>query len=139
MTKLFKNSPGAGGNVLKQVTTEDLVNYGFMPEFIGRFPVIITLDKLTEQDLVDIMTKPADALVNQYKAVFRQCNIALEIPQAALFEIARQAIRLNTGARGLQAIMDEYLSPVLFNKAGISRERAETLILNNPPPRFATE
>ena len=100
-------------NTLQEVTQEDLVSYGFIPEFIGRLPNIATLQNLTSLDLVSIITKPKNSILSQYKKQFSYNNVELEVTDSALLKIAERALLKNTGARGLRAefelILKEYL------------------------------
>ena len=93
---------------------EDLLHYGLIPEFIGRVPVKVSLDKLSETDLVKILTEPKNALVKQYEKLFKMDGVKLVFENSALIEIAREAISRNTGARGLRSIMEEALSDAMF-------------------------
>lgn len=102
------------GNVLSYVEPDDLVHFGMIPEFIGRFPVIAVLDELTEEDLVRILVEPKNALVKQYKKLFEVEGVELEFTEGALREIARESIKRKTGARGLRAIMEEIMVDVMF-------------------------
>jgi ATP-dependent Clp protease ATP-binding subunit ClpX len=102
------------GNVLSYVEPDDLIHFGMIPEFIGRFPVIAVLDELTEEDLVRILVEPKNALVKQYKKLFEMEGVELEFTEGALREIAREAIKRKTGARGLRAIMEEIMVDVMF-------------------------
>jgi ATP-dependent Clp protease ATP-binding subunit ClpX len=102
------------GNVLNYVEPDDLIHFGMIPEFIGRFPVIAVLDELTEDDLVRILVEPKNALVKQYKKLFEMEGVELEFTEGALREIAREAIKRKTGARGLRAIMEEIMIDVMF-------------------------
>jgi ATP-dependent Clp protease ATP-binding subunit ClpX len=102
------------GNVLTYVEPDDLMHFGMIPEFIGRFPIIAVLDELTEDDLVRILVEPKNALVKQYKKLFEMEGVELEFTEGALREIAREAIKRKTGARGLRAIMEEIMIDVMF-------------------------
>ena len=101
--------------LLAQVAPMDLHKYGLIPEFIGRIPVITSTQELTEDDLVDILTKPKNALVKQYTRMFQIEGVALEFEPDALREIARLAIERETGARGLRAIMEATLEQTMFD------------------------
>lgn len=94
---------------IHDITTEDLKKFGMTPEFLGRFPIIATLEELDEEALLNILTEPKNALVKQYQALFEVDNIELEFTEGALKSIARKAIATKTGARGLRAILDEVL------------------------------
>lgn len=100
--------------LFKHVEPEDLVKFGLIPELIGRLPVIATLNGLTEDDLVRILQEPKNALVKQYKKLLELEGVELEFTEAALKEIAREAIRRKTGARGLRAIMEKFMTNVMF-------------------------
>ncbi len=101
-------------NPLHLVEVDDLIHFGLIPEFVGRLPVIAVLDELTEEDLVRVLVEPKNALVKQYKKLFEMEGVELEVTEDALVEIAREAIRRKTGARGLRAIMEELMLDVMF-------------------------
>ena len=94
---------------------EDLVKYGLIPEFVGRLPVISHLNELDEHALVRILKEPKNALVNQYSHLFKIDNVELSFRDDALKEIANQAIKRKTGARGLRSIMEEILMDTMFD------------------------
>ena len=94
---------------------EDLLKFGLIPEFIGRLPVITTVTNLDQDALVQILTEPRNALVKQYQRMFELDGVELEFTEDALEAIADQAILRGTGARGLRAIMEEVLLPVMFD------------------------
>lgn len=102
------------GEVLSHVTPDDLVQYGMIPEFVGRFPVIATLDDLNEEDLVRILNEPKNAIIKQYKKLLQLDNIELEITTDALFAIARKALKKGTGARALKSVFEEVMIDVMF-------------------------
>ena len=102
------------GEVLGKVLPEDLLKYGLIPEFVGRLPVITSVDNLDEDALVDILTKPKNALVKQYQRFFEFDGVELEFDDGAMRAIAEQAILRGTGARGLRAIMEEVLLNVMY-------------------------
>jgi ATP-dependent Clp protease ATP-binding subunit ClpX len=99
---------------LKDVTQEDLISYGFIPEFIGRLPNIATLQNLTVSDLVSIITKPKNCILSQYKKQFNYNGVELEITGEALNKIAERALSKNTGARGLRAEFEVVLKDYLY-------------------------
>ncbi|MCS7171307.1 MAG: AAA family ATPase, partial [Aquificaceae bacterium] len=103
-----------GENPLQFVEVDDLVHFGLIPEFVGRLPVIAVLDELTEEDLIRVLSEPKNALVKQYKKLFEMEGVELEFTEDALAEIAREAIRRKTGARGLRAIVEELMLDVMF-------------------------
>lgn len=103
------------GELLRQAQTEDLMKFGMIPEFLGRLPVIATLDDLDEAALMNILTKPKNAIVKQFKRLLDLEGVKLEFEDEALHEIARQAIRRKTGARGLRAILETAMLDVMFD------------------------
>jgi ATP-dependent Clp protease ATP-binding subunit ClpX len=103
------------GQVLRQILPQDLLKYGLIPEFVGRLPIIVTLEPLTEDDLVRILTEPRNALVRQYEKLFEIDGVTLEFQHEALKAIAQEAIRRNTGARGLRAILEEIMLNVMYD------------------------
>ena len=103
------------GEIMKQVQPEDLLKYGLIPEFIGRLPIIATLDDLDEKALVNILTEPKNALIKQYAELFNMENVKLTITDDALVAIAKKAISRKSGARGLRAIMEERLLELMYN------------------------
>ncbi len=109
-----KSSPELS-EILKNVLPQDLLQYGLIPEFVGRIPVVATLDTLDEKALVQILTQPRNALVKQYQKLFELDGVNLEFKEEALESIAREAIQRNTGARGLRAILEEVLVDVMFD------------------------
>ncbi len=102
------------GEIFSQVLPEDLLKYGLIPEFVGRLPVITHVDNLDAGALVDILTKPKNAYVKQYKKFFDFDGVELEFTEDALTAISEQAIQRGTGARGLRAIMEEVLLNVMY-------------------------
>ncbi|MET9325770.1 ATP-dependent Clp protease ATP-binding subunit ClpX [Tsukamurella sp. NPDC003166] len=97
------------------VLPEDLIKFGLIPEFIGRLPVIASVSNLDKESLVSILSEPKNALVKQYQRLFEMDGVELEFDEEALGAIADQAIHRGTGARGLRAIMEEVLNPVMFD------------------------
>ena len=102
------------GAILKKVLPEDLLKYGLIPEFVGRVPVIVTLDPLAREDLVSILKEPKNSLVKQYKQLFRMDDVELEIEEEALEVIAQKALDRKTGARGLRSIMEGVMRNVMY-------------------------
>jgi ATP-dependent Clp protease ATP-binding subunit ClpX len=103
------------GEVLRQVEPDDLQRFGLIPEFIGRLPVIATLDDLDEVSLVKILTEPKNALVKQYQRLFDMENVGLSFTEDALKAVARKAILRKTGARGLRSILEAILLETMFD------------------------
>jgi ATP-dependent Clp protease ATP-binding subunit ClpX len=102
------------GELLERIEPEDLLRAGLIPEFIGRLPVIATLHELNEEALVDILTKPKNALVKQYQKLFEMDGVKLKFAQGALHAVARQALKRNAGARGLRAIMEKSMLDIMY-------------------------
>ncbi|MDQ1293526.1 MAG: ATP-dependent Clp protease ATP-binding subunit ClpX [Actinomycetota bacterium] len=109
------HSPRAESDAFLDVMPEDLLKFGLIPEFIGRLPVITTVTNLDREALVSILTRPKNALVKQYQRMFEIDGVELEFSEDALAAVAEQAILRGTGARGLRAIMEEVLLPVMFD------------------------
>src|ERR1700677_561745 len=102
------------GKLLSQVNSDDLLEFGMIPEFVGRLPVIAPLDPLDEEALVRILTEPRNALVRQYRKLFEMEGAELEFTPAALHEVARRAKERDTGARGLRSIVEKVMTDIMF-------------------------
>jgi ATP-dependent Clp protease ATP-binding subunit ClpX len=102
------------GELLQQVMPQDLLRYGLIPEFIGRLPVVVPLEPLTEDDLVTILVEPRNALVRQYQRILEMDGVELSVTDDALRAIARQAMARNTGARGLRTIIEEIMLDIMY-------------------------
>ena len=135
------------GEILRQVMPEDFVKFGLIPEFIGRVPVVVTLDALTEEALVRILSVPKNALTRQYKKLFEMDGVDLSFDEDALQEIAREALSRKTGARGLRAIMEKTMMDVMFEspsdntirecritKASVEGKEAPQVVHGEPLP-----
>ena len=101
-------------HILEKIQAEDLLHYGLIPEFIGRLPVIATLDELSEDALCRIITEPKNAIIKQYKKLFAMDDIELEIEDEAVHAVAGKAIERKTGARGLRSILENVLTDIMF-------------------------
>ena len=110
-----KKDEVADKELLSKVLPEDLLRFGLIPEFIGRLPVIATLEQLDEAALIEILTKPKNALVKQYQKLLELDDIELEFEPDALVEIAKKAIERKTGARGLRSIIEGIILEVMFD------------------------
>ncbi|GAB3050070.1 ATP-dependent protease ATP-binding subunit ClpX [Virgibacillus ainsalahensis] len=117
----------ATGELLQKVLPEDLLRYGLIPEFIGRIPIVASLEPLDEEALIEILTKPKNALVKQYEKLFQMDDVELEFEKGALVEISKKAIERKTGARGLRSIIEGIMLDVMFELP--SREDIEKCIL----------
>ena len=111
---ITQNTDKALSELLKEVTPQDLVKFGLIPEFIGRVPINVSLEGLDEEALVRIMTEPKNALVKQYKALFELDNVELSFEEDAIREIAKEAHERKTGARGLRSIMEKTMMDLMF-------------------------
>ena len=107
------------GEILRDIEPEDLLKFGLIPEFVGRLPVIATLDELDQDALMDILTKPKNALVKQYQRLFEMEDVRLAFSDGALDTIARKAVERKTGARGLRSIMENILLDTMFELPGL--------------------
>ncbi|MEI8295583.1 MAG: ATP-dependent Clp protease ATP-binding subunit ClpX, partial [Alphaproteobacteria bacterium] len=116
------------GEVLRDVEPEDLLKFGLIPEFIGRLPVLATLTDLDESALIEILTKPKNALIKQYKRLFEMENVRLSFTDDALKSISHKAIARKTGARGLRSIMENILLDTMFDLP--SDSTVEEVIIN---------
>ena len=101
-------------DVMKSLEPEDLIKYGLIPEFIGRMPIVATLNELDENSLIQILKEPKNSLVKQYKRLFEFENVELEFSDEAILEIAKKAIKKKTGARGLRSILESILLKTMF-------------------------
>jgi len=126
------------GDVLAKIMPEDLLKFGLIPEFVGRLPITVTLDALDEEALVQILTEPRNALIKQYQKMLQMDNVELEFKDDAVRAVAREAMRRNTGARALRAIIEDIMLDVMYDipsrpdiaKCVITREVVE----NHEPP-----
>src|SRR6185437_11268706 len=104
----------SASQLLSQVEPEDLIKFGLIPEFIGRLPVIATLEELDEPALIEILKKPKNALTKQYSKLFEYDGVQLEFEEGALEAVAKEAIKRATGARGLRAILEQAMLEVMY-------------------------
>ncbi len=102
------------GALLQEVQPHDLLKFGIIPELVGRLPVITALSGLSREDLVKILTEPKNALVKQYQKLLEYDDVTLEFQPEALEAVADQAIERNIGARGLRAVMEGILTPIMY-------------------------
>lgn len=102
------------GDILAQIMPEDLLKFGLIPEFVGRLPVVVTLDSLDEESLVQILTEPRNALVKQYQKIFSMDGVDLVFTKEAIAAIAREAQKRKTGARALRSIMEENMLDIMY-------------------------
>jgi ATP-dependent Clp protease ATP-binding subunit ClpX len=116
------------GEIIRDVEPEDLLKFGLIPEFIGRLAVVATLDDLDETALVEILTKPKNALVKQYQRLFEMEGVRLDFTEGALQSVARRAVLRKTGARGLRSIMESILLDTMFELPSL--EAVEEVVIN---------
>lgn len=103
------------GDILRHILPEDLLKYGLIPEFVGRLPIIVTLDALDDEALVRILTEPKNALVKQYEKLFELDGVGLEFQPDSLKTVAQEALARKTGARGLRAILEEIMLDIMYD------------------------
>lgn len=125
---LKDESDSARESIVKQVNSHDIVKYGLIPELVGRIPVLTVLDSLDEEMLIRIMKEPKNSLLKQYETIFSMDNIELEFTEDALVEIAKRAIERKGGARGLRAILENILIPIMYDVS--SREDVRKLTVD---------
>ena len=128
------------GKTLKDVQPDDLINDGLIPEFVGRLPIIVTLDALDENALVDILTKPKNALIKQYQKLMQMDGAKLNFEDEALRLIAKEAIQRKTGARGLRSILERIMRNVMFEVPSVGGSTICTVtkedVLYNQEPKL---
>ncbi|MGO4778599.1 ATP-dependent Clp protease ATP-binding subunit ClpX, partial [Lysobacter sp. 2RAB21] len=141
------------GKILAEVEPEDLIKFGLIPEFVGRLPVVATLEELDEAALVSILTEPKNAITKQFRKLFEMESVELEFRPDALAAIARKALKRKTGARGLRTIVEsvlldtmyelpslENVSKVVVDESVIEHKSEPYLIYQTPPaqPKVAS-
>lgn len=128
------------GQLFRKVEPEDLLKYGLIPEFIGRLPVVATIDELSEEALVTILTEPKNAIVKQFQKLFEMEGVELKFTDSALHEIAKKAIGRKAGARGLRTIMEESLLELMYDIPGAKDVQQviidDEVVLNKAKPKL---
>lgn len=126
------------GELLPEITPDDLLKYGFIPEFIGRLPVLATLSELNEEAMVQILKEPKNSLVKQYQKLFEMEHVKLKFTDGSLSAIAREALKRNTGARGLRSILENAMLDIMYEIPSQSMVKevviSEDVILRNEKP-----
>lgn len=116
------------GDILRGVEPEDLLKFGLIPEFVGRLPVLATLEDLDEEALITILTKPKNALLKQYQRLFEMEDVRLTFSEDAEKSVAKKAIERKTGARGLRSIMENILLDTMYELPSL--EGVEEVVIN---------
>lgn len=126
------------GDLLEQLKPEDLIRFGLIPEFLGRLPIITSIGELNEKSLVKILTEPKNALVKQYKELFKIENVQLQFTDEALEAMAKEAVKRKSGARGLRAIMEETMLDIMYEIPSQKNVKecvvGEEVVLKNEAP-----
>ena len=115
-------------NIVKKMQPDDLIKFGLIPEFVGRMPVVVGLEDLDEDALCKILVEPRNSIVKQYKQMFKMDNIELSFTDEAIRAVARRAIELKTGARGLRTILEGRMMTLMFDAP--SDKRIEKIVIN---------
>ena len=110
----MKDSLDKKKDILKEVAVEDIKKFGMIPEFVGRLPIVFTLEGLTKEMLVEILREPKDAILKQYQKLLAMDEVQLEFEDAALEAIAEKALEKETGARALRAIIEEFMLDIMY-------------------------
>jgi ATP-dependent Clp protease ATP-binding subunit ClpX len=136
--KIRKQEDRKLGDILRMVQPEDLIKYGLIPEFLGRLPIVATLDELNEDSLVRILSEPKNALVKQFKKLFEIEGVNLRLTDSALTAIATEALKRKSGARGLRAIMETCMLEIMYEIPSIEDVKecviGEDVVLNKEDP-----
>lgn len=139
----FTKRVDSSNDLLKHVRPEDIVKFGMIPEFIGRFPIIVAFDELSEEMLVEILWKPKNSLVKQYQKLFELENVKLRFHQEAMLAIVREAIKRKTGARGLRSIIEEVMLDTMYELPSLKNVReciiTEESVINRDKPMLVYE
>lgn len=126
------------GDILKMVRPEDLIKFGLIPEFLGRLPVVATLDELTEATLIRILSEPKNALIKQFKKLFELEDVNLRFTDSALLAVAKEALKRKSGARGLRAILESCMLNIMYELPSIDDVKecviSEDVVMNKEEP-----
>ena len=136
--KIVRQEEKSIGEILKQVQPEDLIKFGLIPEFLGRLPVIATLDELGVETLIRILSEPKNALVKQFKKLFELEGVNLRFTDSALSGIAKEALKRKSGARGLRAILETCMLDIMYEIPSVENVKecviSEDVVLNKEDP-----
>jgi ATP-dependent Clp protease ATP-binding subunit ClpX len=136
--KIVKQEEKSIGEILKHVQPEDLIKFGLIPEFLGRLPVVATLDELGQETLIRILSEPKNALVKQFKKLFELEGVNLRFTDSALSGIAKEALKRKSGARGLRAILETCMLDIMYEIPSVENVKecviSEDVVLNKEEP-----
>jgi ATP-dependent Clp protease ATP-binding subunit ClpX len=136
--RIIQEKESSIGETLSKVQPEDLIGYGMIPEFLGRLPVIATLDELNEETLIRILKEPKNALIKQYQKMFEMEGVNLRFTDTALSAISQEAVKRKSGARGLRAIMEDCMIEIMYDLPSIENVKecvvSEDVILHKEDP-----
>jgi len=136
--KIIKQEEKSIGDILRMIQPEDLVKFGLIPEFVGRLPVVATLDELNDDALIRILKEPKNALIKQFKKLFEIEGVNLRFTDSALSAIAKEALKRKSGARGLRAILENCMLDIMFEIPSIENVKecviGEDVVLNKEDP-----
>jgi len=136
--KIIKKEDRTIGDILRLVQPEDLIKFGLIPEFLGRLPVVATLDELNEASLIRILTEPKNALVKQFKHMFELEGVNLRFTDSALSAVSTEALKRKSGARGLRAIMETSMLDIMYTLPSVENVKecviGEDVVLNKEAP-----
>ncbi len=135
--KVKSNDENKPSDIIKKLEPEDLIKYGLIPEFVGRMPIVTTLQDLDEKSLITILKEPKNSLIKQYKRLFEFENVKLEFREDALTEIAKRAINKKTGARGLRSILESILLKTMFELPDM--ENVDSVVIDKSVVKGKTE
>jgi ATP-dependent Clp protease ATP-binding subunit ClpX len=126
------------GDTLKLVRPEDLIKFGLIPEFLGRLPVVATLDELNEDTLIRILSEPKNALIKQFKKLFELEGVNLRFTDSALLAVAKEALKRKSGARGLRAILETCMLNIMYELPSMDDVKecviSEDVVMNKEEP-----
>ena len=141
--KIIQEKELSIGDILNKILPQDLIQYGMIPEFLGRLPVIATLDELNEETLIRILKEPKNALVKQYQKMFEMEGVNLKFMDPALSAISREAVKRKAGARGLRAIMEECMIDIMYDLPSIDNVKeciiSEDVVMRKEAPLLLYE
>ncbi|NNL43381.1 MAG: AAA domain-containing protein, partial [Desulfobacterales bacterium] len=136
--KIVKQEEKSIGEILKMIQPEDLIKFGLIPEFLGRLPVIATLDELKESALIRILTEPKNALLKQFQKLFEMESVNLRLTDSALSAVAAEAVKRKAGARGLRAILEKCMLDIMYEIPSKENVKecviGEDVVLNKEEP-----